>query len=110
MSEYFKGLKGEAIAAGYLKKQGLKILEKRYRMAAGEIDIIAMDGETLCFEEVKYRPEGTLGSGKMAVDMNKRRRMKSAAAVYVREHPAKAVRYDVVEITAAGVCWYKHAF
>ncbi|MBO2515801.1 MAG: YraN family protein [Clostridiales bacterium] len=110
MSEYLKGLRGEALAAKYLKKQGLKILEKRFRYGAGEIDIIALDGDTVCFEEVKYRPDGTLGSGKLAVDQNKRRRMRSAAEGYLKTHPAEKVRYDIVEIMAAGISWYKKAF
>ncbi len=46
---------GEDLAVWYLKKQGYEILERNYRISGGEIDIVAMDGETLVFVEVKSR-------------------------------------------------------
>lgn len=55
MSNTDIGNKGEEIACQYLKKQGYKIIERNYRIRGGEIDIIARDGETLVFIEVKTR-------------------------------------------------------
>jgi putative endonuclease len=48
-----KGRSGEDAAAAYLEEKGIKILEKNFRGRKGEIDIIALDGDTLIFVEVK---------------------------------------------------------
>ncbi len=55
MSTKITGNYGEDLACEYLRKQGYKILERNYRIRGGEIDIVAMDGETLVFVEVKAR-------------------------------------------------------
>lgn len=110
MSIFSEGLLGEWQAARYLKRQGMRILRTRYRAPHGEIDLIARDRETLCFIEVKARPEGRLGDGVAAVTADKRRRVRLAAAQYLAAHPAQQVRYDIVEITAAGVRHLKNAF
>lgn len=106
MSSYHSGLSGEQMACQHLRGLGIKVLKTRYRADGGEIDIIALDGDTLCFIEVKYRPEGRLGDGLASVDEDKRQRLRRAARVYLTEnrHPARW-RYDVLEITRAGI-WY----
>lgn len=88
----------------------MRILRARYRAPHGEIDLIVQDGDTLCFIEVKARLEGRLGDGVAAVTADKRRRVRLAAAQYLAAHPAQQVRYDIVEITAAGVRHLKNAF
>ena len=110
MSNWQTGLLGEWKAAKYLKKQGLRILEKRYRAGHAEIDLICLDGETAVFVEVKTRPNGALDSGLHAVDQKKRAHMRSAAEQYLRFHPAPSVRFDVIEISAAGLRHIKNAF
>lgn len=55
MSTQMTGDYGEDLACEYLKKNGYRILERNYRIRGGEIDIVAMDGETLVFVEVKAR-------------------------------------------------------
>lgn len=110
MSVFAEGLLGEWQAARYLKRQGLRILRARYRAPHGEIDLIAWDVDTLCFIEVKLRPRGRLGEGVAAVGADKRRRIRLAAAHYLLAHPAPQVRYDIVEITAAGIRHLKNAF
>ena len=52
------GNKGEAIAASFLENNGIIILERNYQNRFGEIDIIAREGNTLLFIEVKYRKDG----------------------------------------------------
>ena len=106
MSSYHSGLTGEELASAHLRGLGLRVIKTRYRADGGEIDIIAQDGDILCFIEVKYRPEGRLGAGLASVDGDKRARMRRAAKVYLAQnaHPARW-RFDTIEITRAGI-WY----
>lgn len=105
-----KGLLGEIRAERFLRRQGMKMIARRYRAARGEIDLIALDGDTTVFVEVKYRPRGEIGEGAKAVDADKRRRLRFAAGRWLLSHPCASVRFDVVEITASGVRQIKNAF
>lgn len=105
-----KGLLGEARAERYLKKRGMSILARRYRAARGEIDLVAREGDTMVFVEVKYRPRGEIGEGARAVGAQKRARVRFAAERYLQAHPCARTRFDVVEITASGVRLIKNAF
>ena len=69
------GKAGESIAARQLIKEGYRILEQNYRTAAGEIDIIARDGDTLVFIEVKARTSNRYGSAKHAVTFKKQKKI-----------------------------------
>lgn len=104
------GLLGEIRGAAYLKRQGMRILEKRWRSAHGEIDLIAREGNTLVFVEVKTRPRGRLDSGLLAVNAEKRGHIRSAAREYLRRHGEAPFRFDVIEISAAGLRHIKNAF
>ncbi len=104
------GLLGELRAAAYLKRQGLRIVARRWRAAHGEIDLIAREGNTLVFVEVKTRPKGHLDSGLKAVNAEKRGHIRSAAREYLRRHGEARVRFDVIEISAAGLRHIKNAF
>jgi putative endonuclease len=104
------GLLGELRAAAYLKRQGMRILEKRWRAAHGEIDLIARVGAAIVFVEVKTRPRGPLDSGLCAVNAEKRRHLRSAALDYLRGREETDHRFDVIEITAAGLRHIKNAF
>lgn len=64
---------GEIKAARYLKKQGMKILERNFRSLRGEVDIVAEDGDTLVFVEVKSRSSETYGQPAEAVTAFKQR-------------------------------------
>lgn len=105
-SSYEKGLAGERLAVDYLQTLGIKTLCTRYRAGRGEVDIVALDGDVLCFVEVKHRPEGRLGSGALSLDRDKRERLQSAAKAYLdtHRHPPRW-RFDTIEITRAGI-WY----
>ncbi|MBE5770405.1 MAG: YraN family protein [Clostridia bacterium] len=104
------GLLGEMQAARFLKRQGMRILERRYRAAHGEIDLIAQENHTLVFTEVKCRPKGAMGEGIAAVNSEKRQHIRRAAAIYLQSHPAESIRFDVIEISAAGLRHIKNAF
>ena len=104
------GLLGEIRAAAYLRRRGMRILARRYRTAHGEIDLIAREGTTLVFVEVKTRPRGRLDSGLAAVNAEKRGHIRYAAREYLRTHGQAAFRFDVIEISAAGLRHMKNAF
>lgn len=108
---YQSGFIYELRAAQYVRAQGYKVLERRFRAADGEIDLIARDGDVIVFIEVKSRPGNRLGGGAAAVDFDKMRRVHDAAAVYLsRRAPEAACRFDILEFTRAGVRHMKNAF
>lgn len=98
------GVRGERIAERHLKRCGYIMLARNYRAAGAEIDLIALDGRTLAFVEVKTRGGEDFGTPQEAVDDGKQERIKRAAAAYVEWRRARGVpiRFDVVAITGAG--------
>ena len=94
------GVQGERIAARHLELMGWQIVEERYRAAGGEIDLIARDGDTVVFVEVKTRQDERRMSPAEAVDAAKRRRIAAAAEAYSAEHlsPQTPCRFDVAEV------------
>ena len=95
------GNEGEDLAAAFLERSGLEILERNHRCKAGEIDIVARDGSTLVFCEVKTRRTSRWGEPYEAVDFRKRARIRRLAALWLSERNpgAGSVRFDVVSIT-----------
>jgi putative endonuclease len=91
---------GENLACEELERRGYAILARRYRCRGGELDIIARDGGTLVFVEVKAREGLEFGSGGEAVTRLKRRRMAVVAEDYMVRHRLGgcACRFDVVSI------------
>jgi putative endonuclease len=97
------GEAGEDLAAAALKKQGYKILERNYTCTLGEIDLIARQGKTLVFIEVKTRRSERFGAPQEAVSPAKQARLRRLAAYYLKQKRLGevAVRFDVVAITFA---------
>ena len=98
------GEAGEALAARLLSKRGYKILETNHRNPLGEIDLIARDGDTLVFVEVKTRQSLHFGNPKWAVTPRKQRKLSMVALYYLKttgQSQSKA-RFDVVAIHSAG--------
>lgn len=94
------GGSGEEIAAAYLQRRGYVILAKNYRKRFGEIDIVAAEGDTLVFVEVKTRTSAAFGSPLEAVDGRKQRRMAKAALAYLSAGNlhGRPARFDVVAV------------
>ena len=94
------GKTGEDLACRELERLGYAILDRRVRFRGGEIDIVARDGQTLVFVEVKARETGAFGGGGEAVTMYKRRRIVQLAIEYVarRRLGDCGVRFDVVSV------------
>jgi putative endonuclease len=92
----------EAMAARQLEKRGYKILARNHRTRLGEIDLIAMDGQTLVFIEVKARRSGRFGSAKHAVTPAKQKKISRVALSYLKEtnQTDASARFDVVALDA----------
>ena len=92
---------GEDLACRELERRGYAIIARRYRRRGGELDIIARDGATLVFVEVKARDGRAFGEAAEAVTMIKRRRMAQIALDYVMRHRLTncPCRFDVVSIS-----------
>lgn len=90
------------------------ILDKNYYTRQGELDLIARDGRTLVFVEVKYRKGRGQGYAEEAVTLKKQRSMMKAAFVYMHQHGydrgMTSCRFDVVGITDRDIHWIKDAF
>ncbi len=91
------GDRGERAAARFLRRRGLRVLARGYRTKLGEIDLIARDGDTLVFVEVKARRQGVPAE---AVTPEKQRRITLAALHFLRKYDLLEVRsrFDVVAI------------
>lgn len=95
------GQRGEAAAARYLKRLGYTIVARGSHIRRGEIDLIAVDGRTIVFVEVKTRVSHDAGHPAEAVDREKQRRLTRLAMVYLKRHHLleNPARFDVVAIT-----------
>jgi putative endonuclease len=98
------GLSGEDLACRYLERKKYEILARGYRLFRGEIDIVARDGETLVFVEVKARADESHGRPEEAVTLGKQRQIRRIARGYLLEHPSPGVncRFDVIAILFRG--------
>ena len=94
------GREGEDLACRHLERAGIAIVERNYRCRGGEIDIVARDGETIVFVEVKERGGSSHGAAVEAVTREKRRRLVRAARLYAATHglTESPLRFDVVSI------------
>jgi putative endonuclease len=101
-----RGRVAEEAAASWLAEQGYRILERNHRNQAGEIDLVAEDGETLCFLEVKARADTLHGPALAAVGPRKRRRVARAAALYLALRGVEPpCRFDVLAMESEGGRW-----
>jgi putative endonuclease len=116
-TEQAHGRYGEDLAHRYLRRQGLIIVARNFRprSGSGELDMVAWDGETLVFVEVKSRASSEFGSPDRAVGFEKERDLRRAAGDYIRRSGAgwKQARFDIVNVILTeppGIEWIKDAF
>lgn len=103
----------EKKAQEYLTEKGYQILECNFRNRSGEIDIIAKDGEYLCFIEVKYRTSNTFGNPLEAVDFRKQNQIRRTAQYYLMKHRLNdrmPCRFDVIAFEGEVVTHLENAF
>jgi putative endonuclease len=95
------GDRGEDVAAKFLKRQGYHILGRGLDSPLGELDIVAVDGRTVVFVEVKTRQSDNAGRPSEAIDQRKEQRMTQAALAYLKSNRLLeySARFDVVAIT-----------
>ena len=91
---------GEAVATRHLRDDGMTILDRNWRCAIGEIDVVARDGNTLVICEVKTRSSSRFGSPFDAVTEDKLHRLERLGAAWIRERGVRpsAVRVDVISV------------
>nr|WP_307083327.1 YraN family protein [Arthrobacter agilis] len=94
------GRRGEATAADYLHQAGLRIVDRNWRCAAGEIDLVAVDGSTLVIVEVKTRSSDDFGQPLEAITAAKLERLYLLASKWARAHN---LRFSGFRIDAVGV-------
>ena len=111
------GLFGEELAVQFLKENGCKILDRNYRTRWGEIDVVARYENIIIFVEVKTRSTVDFARPWEAVGYRKRKHLKTAARIYIQEHPnfGCEFRFDVLSITLKESCepdieWIQQAF
>ncbi len=103
----------ERRAEAFLEERGLRILCRNFRNRYGEIDIVARDGETTVFVEVKYRRDAGKGTPQEAVDYRKQRKICRVSDYYRMMHKMgdfSPVRFDVVAICGEEISWFRNAF
>jgi putative endonuclease len=95
-----KGKEGEEIAVSFLQQNGYEIIEQNYYYRHGEIDIIAKEGATLAFVEVKLRRSNSYGEPEESVTPKKQELLRRTAEGYIIERNIGAMncRFDVVAI------------
>lgn len=91
---------GEELALKKIKSMGYRCIEQNYRCSLGEVDIVARDGESLVFIEIKTRKGRSLGFSKEAINARKRRQLSKVALAYMKAKNCCDVksRFDVVAI------------
>jgi putative endonuclease len=103
---------GEDAACAFLEEDAFEIIERNWRVAAGEIDVIARRGGVTVFVEVKSRTSAAFGEPEESVTPAKARRIRGLAREYLAGHPACGdVRFDVVALmldSAGGVREIRH--
>jgi putative endonuclease len=110
----------EDAACAHLQRNGCRIVARNVRYREGELDVIAQEGATLVFVEVRHRTRDTFGGAAESVDHLKQRRLVRAARHYLAQHFSAGdsgprgvppCRFDVITADEAGVSdWIRDAF
>ncbi len=95
-----QGRRGEELAVSYLKKQGFIVIDRNFRIRGGEIDIIAIDRDTLVFIEVKTRTSNQFGTPLESIGYYKMKSLIKTAQVYKLSHRKlpELMRIDAVAV------------
>ena len=107
------GAQAEELVAELFRRAGLRILARNWRCRHGEIDLIAQEGGTLVFAEVRYRSDSRFGGAAESITDAKRMRIVAAANLYLAGRPQADCRFDVLLLDAlqgGRIRWVRNAF
>ena len=107
------GGQAEALAAAYLKQQGLKVVASNYHCRFGEIDLVMRDNKTLVFIEVRLRSHAGFGGAAESITATKRQRLVQTAQHYLQQHGEATCRFDAIlmrSLDMQDIEWIKNAF
>jgi len=106
------GVRAEDFCAELLQRAGLRVVERNWRCRLGEIDLIAEEGATVVFAEVRMRTAFGYGGAGESVTEGKRSRLLAAARLYLARRPQAECRFDVflIDGLASRVEWIRNAF
>ena len=111
------GARAEELCAELLRKAGLRVLARNWRCRHGEIDLVAEEGGTLVFAEVRYRSAAGFGGAAESITAAKQARLIAAARLYLLRRPdarsEPACRFDVLlldSLEAPRINWIRNAF
>jgi putative endonuclease len=108
-----KGNAAEELACIFLQQKGLKLVERNFRCAYGEIDLIMQDVKTLVFIEVRLRSSADFGGAAMSINQTKQQKLKRTAALYLQTHGDSACRFDAILMSKVDINaleWIQDAF
>jgi putative endonuclease len=107
------GARAEDLCAELLRKAGLRVLARNWRCRHGEIDLVAEEGGTLVFAEVRYRRDERFGGAAESVTTAKQSRLIAAARLYLMRRPDAECRFDVLlldSLEPERISWIRNAF
>ena len=107
------GARAEDLCAQLLRRAGLRVLARNWRCRLGEIDLVAEEGGTLVFAEVRLRRDARFGGAAESVTGAKRARLIAAARLYLSRRPEAVCRFDVLlldALEASRIQWIRNAF
>ena len=113
MNKRSLGTAYEELACERLTQEGLRILQKNYRVRIGEIDIVAEEEGVLVFVEVKYRASRDCGGASYAISLRKQQKIRRVAQWYMQQHhiPQDAFcRFDAVLIDGSDITHIRNAW
>ncbi|ARU30477.1 YraN family protein [Sulfuriferula sp. AH1] len=106
-----RGAAAEQMAADYLARQGLTLVERNFRCRLGEIDLIMRDGQTLVFVEVRQRASRQFGGAAASIDSRKQQKLVATAQLYLAKlGKMPPCRFDAVLMQGQSVQWIRDAF
>jgi len=114
-----KGDHFEQLALHWLQQQGLQIIQQNFSCRFGEIDLIMLDGSSVCFIEVKYRKSNAFGGTAFSIPRSKQNKITRSALSYITSHKVyqqHSYRFDALFIQPAGRApelhyeWIRNAF
>lgn len=110
------GKRAENLALKFLKKKGLKLVERNFNCRYGEIDLILQDQDYLVFVEVRYRKDERFGGALESVDHRKQAKLRRSAEFYLQRHKKteSPCRFDILclagDLAKPDFEWFENAF